>query len=150
MDSGLTWRETLTDALPAETGPHVRWCWVSRGRVVVTTSSDLAGWVHTLDRTTGRVLSSHRVGDLLGERSVLKLLPNGILVATTNRRGLLVGEDPTNQSMEFRPGPISDDTMLRIVGDDIVATTSEFGALHVSEDAGRSWQRIDLDMPTDH
>lgn len=142
---GRTWRAVPTTALTSATGPRLQWCVATPGQVTLTTGdSEYPLWVHTLDRANGRLIASHELGDSLDPYN-LAVLPDGTLVAHTNRRGLMVGDDSRNRRMMFIPGPGPKSTF--VVGRDLVDTNLHPRSLRVSVDAAQTWKRYDLAMP---
>jgi hypothetical protein len=100
-----------------------------------------------LDRATGKVLSSHRLGNAIDPYNP-DVLPDGVLAAGSRRRGLMVGSDSTNRDLEFRPGPVGPNTFTWVLGTELVAVQRSVLTVDVTEDAGRTWRHIDLAMPS--
>ena len=144
IDEGLTWHTLNTDLLPAGSGPRLQSCIAQGNRVTLMTGGESPRWLHTLDRTTGALLSSHvLMTDLNGYD--WRLLPDGTLVAGTNRPGLMVAADNTNQDLEFRPGPVVRDvTWTEVLDGQIVLVRGR--AVHVSDDRGLTWREVDLGL----
>jgi hypothetical protein len=149
IDLGRTWTFVPTSSVPTGTGRDLMWCQVTRDRLVIQTGSGgWPRWLHTLDRATGRVLSSHRVGNAIDAFGNPAVLPDGVLAVGARRRGLMVGTDSTNKNLEFRPGPIGGRTFSWLFGTELIAVQRTFLTVDVTEDAGRTWRRIDLAMPS--
>jgi hypothetical protein len=72
-------------------------------------------------------------------------LPDGRLVTGTSRPGLMVATDSTNTLMDYRPGPVPVGWGAQIVGSQLIVARG--GSLHVSKDAGLTWQEFDLRLP---
>jgi hypothetical protein len=147
VDQGRTWLDLDTEGLPVGSGPRLQSCETHGSRVIVMTGGESPRWLHTFDRVTGRLLSSHALGgDLNGYG--WQALPDGTLVVGTNRRGLMVATDASNQVFEFRPGPVQAYSAdFDLLGRDIVVATGR-RALQISTDEGKTWHTIDLGMPS--
>jgi hypothetical protein len=146
VDEGRTWLDLDTDLLPVGSGPRVQSCEAHGSRVIVMTGGESPRWLHTLDRVTGRLLSSHPLGGTLDGYG-WQALPDGTLVVGTNRRGLMVATDATNRVFEFRPGPVRAYLAdFDLLGHDIVVATGR-RALQISTDEGQTWHTIDLRLP---
>ncbi|MFC7494631.1 MULTISPECIES: hypothetical protein [unclassified Nocardioides] len=150
IDNGLTWKWVSFAEIPAKRRRFYGGeCMVAADRLIIQTSRGLKSWWSTIDRTTSEVLSMHRFG-----RGWQYILPSGILVTTKDRHsltvGLMVGTDTTNRHLEFRPAPFGEAAWgLYVLGGDIILTPDTFDYVNVSHDAGRTWSRVDLQMPTD-
>ena len=107
--------------------------------VLITGSREYPRWVHTLEPRTGTVTSSHRLGKRLNPYAI-QALPDGTLVAGTDRRGIYVGTDPTNTTLEFRPANIDPDRgTVAVVSNDLIATFHGDRHVQVSTDKGATW-----------
>jgi hypothetical protein len=139
LDSGATWRALGTESLPAGSGPRLQSCEAQADRVAVMTGGEYPRFLHTFDRTTGTLLSSHRLMKEINGYD-WTLLSDGTLVAGTNRRGLLAATDNTNRVLEFRSSPVRGPIYFAVVEDDLVLQRR--GLLHVSTDRGRTWFQV--------
>jgi hypothetical protein len=144
-DQGRTFTDlAVAGLIPSWSGPQIEACDSTADRILVTTGADGADWLHTLDRTGEYLISSQPLGTGLNPYA-WGMLPDGRLVAGTNRPGLMVATDSTNTLMEYRPGPVPVGWGAQIVGDELLVIRG--GTVQVSKDAGLTWQAIDLQLP---
>lgn len=144
-DEGRTFIEVpVAEVLPADSGPRLQHCNLTRGGVVIETGGENPRWLHHLDRTGRYLISSRPLGDLLDPYD-WGHLPDGRLVTGTNRPGIMVATDSMNRMMDHRLTPASMQVWFDIVGDEFLVTGGGF--VHVSTDAGLTWQKFDLHMP---
>jgi hypothetical protein len=145
VDEARTFTDvTAADVLPATSGPRLQACWATRDRVLVETGGENPRWLHTLDQDDQTILSSLRVGDRLNPY-MFDMLPDGRLVAGTNRPGLMVATDSTNQLMGYRPGPVPPSATFQTVDQEVISIAGRWA--HVSADAGLTWRELDLGLP---
>lgn len=145
VDEGRTFTDLSTAGLPVDSGPRVQSCETAGDRVAVMTGGEYPRRLHVLDRASGVLLASHDVGDQHGPYDPYgwRLLADGKLVVDTNRHGLYVATDSSNQILEFRPRPRVPYGSTSVVGDDL-ALLSGGRHMYVSSDEGRTWTRVDL------
>jgi hypothetical protein len=144
-DEGRTFTDIpLADVIPAESGPRAQSCDTTGTRIVVGTGGENPEWLHTLSADGRHRYSSRPLGDALDPYS-WDTLPDGRLVTGTNRPGLMVGTDSTNQLMDHRPGPVPPFVGFDVVDGDVLVVGPR--RVKLSQDAGRTWRTIDLDMP---
>jgi hypothetical protein len=144
-DEGRTFFEVpIVDVLPVDSGPRLQYCNVTRGGVVIETGGESPRWLHHLDRTGRHLISSQPLGGPLDPYD-WGHLPDGRLVTGTNRPGIMVATDPLNRSMDHRLTPAPMQVWLDIVGDEFLVIGGGF--VHVSKDAGLTWERFDLHLP---
>lgn len=142
LDEGRTYTTiSVADVIPASSGPRLQSCDTTSERIVIGTGGENPRWLHTLDRTGRQLRSSRRLGDLLNPYG-WGMLPDGRLVTGTNRPGLMVATDNTNTQMDYRPGPIPVNFGFEIIDDLLVSLRGR--GLDVSNDAGLTWQHIEL------
>jgi hypothetical protein len=110
----------------------------------VETGGENPRWLHTLDQDDQTILSSLRVGDRLNPY-MFDMLPDGRLVAGTNRPGLMVATDSTNQLMGYRPVPVPPSATFQTVDQEVISIAGRWA--HVSADAGLTWRELDLGLP---
>ena len=144
-DEGRTFTDIPTGGiLPADSGPRLQACHLTKDRVVVETGGEYPRWLHTLDRTGRYLLSSRPLGDLLDPYD-WGYLPDGRLVAGTRLPGIMVATDSTNRLLDHRSTPVPMSAGFDVVGDQFLVVDSGF--VHVSNDAGLTWKKFDLQMP---
>ena len=144
-DEGRTFSTISAGAvIPDEGGARVQTCLAVGDRVLIMAGAENPRWLHTIDRSDHRLLSSHPLGKLLNGYA-WDTLPDGRLVVGTNRSGVFVATDATNRRLDFRPGPVPPDTQFEVVGEDIFLARGR--RVQVSPDAGRTWKVIDLQLP---
>jgi hypothetical protein len=144
-DEGRTFTDiAIADLVPEGSGPRLQACWASGDRILVETGGENPQWLHTLDKASQNVLSSRQLGDLL-DPYTFDTLPDGRLVTGTNRAGLMVATDSTNQIMDYRPGPVSPNTFFQIVDNQLISASR--GRVNFSTDAGLTWREVDLELP---
>lgn len=145
VDEGRTFTDLSTAILPVDSGPRVQSCETAADRVAVMTGGEYPQWVHVLDRTGGALLVSHYVGDQSGPYNPYgwRLLPDGKLVFDTNRPGLYVATDTSNNVLEYRPQPRTQYRWTIVVGEDLALVSSN-RQIYVSSDEGRTWTSVDL------
>ena len=148
LDGGASWQDTDTAPIPGDHGPRLWSCAAAGDRVVVMTGgSEYAHGVHTFDRGSGALLASLPVGDGTPvDPYAWQLLPDGSLVADTDRPGIVVATDSANAAVELRTGPFGRG-FTAILDDEIVAIRDD-RQVAVSEDRGVSWRLVDLGLPT--
>jgi len=134
----------VAQLIPSGSGPRIEACDSTADRILVTTGADGPDWLHTLDRTGEYLISSQRLGNGLNPYA-WGMLPDGRLVAGTNRPGLMVATDSTNTLMEYRSGPVPVGWGVQVVGDELLVIRGRM--VHLSKDAGLTWQTIDLQLP---
>lgn len=145
LDEGRTFTDVATaGVLPADSGPRLQACHLTKDRVVVETGGEYPRWLHTLDRTGRYLLSSRPLGDLLDPYDWGQL-PDGRLVVGTRLPGVMVATDSTNRLLDRRPTPAPMSAGFDIVDDEFVVLGGGF--VHVSKDAGLTWRKFDLQMP---
>ena len=110
----------------------------------IMTGGEYPRWLHTIDRSTGALLSSLPLGGRFNGYE-WNPLPDGKLAIGTRRRGLLVAVDNTNQTFEFG-STAAPSARLIVVGDDLVYVNSG-RSLQISTDEGRTWKEVDLQQP---
>jgi hypothetical protein len=143
-DEGRTFTDVpVSMVMAAASGPRLQACLTTAERIVVSTGGESPRWLHTLDRT-GRLISSQELGGML-DPYTWGALPDGRLVTGTSRPGLMVATDSTNTLMDYRPGPVPVGWGAQIVGSQLIVARG--GSLHVSKDAGLTWQEFDLRLP---
>lgn len=154
VNEGRSWRELDTGGvLPAGTGPILQACEARGDRVLVMTGGEFPRWLHTLDRSSGVLLASLRLGDAFDVNS-WHVLPDGTLVlgacqhcpgvSPESRRVIKVATDSTNRAFDSRTAPATGD--LHVVGDDLIIV--DRGWAHVSDDRGRTWTAVNLRQPS--
>jgi hypothetical protein len=150
LDDGLTWRRVETGAtdLSGNGTLRVQQCAVTADRLVVMTGGEYPQYLFVLDRPSGALVSRISLADRSGMGRFSgygwQLLPDGRLVFDARGPGLLVATDASNQQFVFRPGPVAD-----VVDGDLVDWVPARRFVTVSEDAGRTWSRVDLSLPPD-
>ena len=139
-DEGRTFTTVpVASAVPADSGPQLQACHLTKDRVIVETGGEYPRWLHTLDRTGRYLISSRPLGGLLDPYE-WGPLPDGRLVTGTNRPGIMVATDPTNRLLDHRLTPASMNAMFDIVGDEFLVTGGGF--VHVSRDAGHDLEEV--------
>lgn len=146
-DEGRTFTDiSLAGILPPDSGPRVQACDTTTDRVIVTTGGEYPRWLHTLDRSRRQLLSSRPLGGQLNPYD-WGTLGDGRLVTGTNRGpGVMVATDPTNRLLDYRPTPAPMSAWFDILGDQFVVV-GRGGFVHVSTDAGLTWEKFDLQLP---
>ena len=144
VDEGRTWLELDTSVLPDGSGRRLQSCVTQGKRVVMTTGGEWPHSLHTFDRHTGSLLSTHPLMDKINGYAYT-LLPDGALIAGTHRDGVLVATDTTNQRLRFRPAPVPWEASQIVVLDDQIILLNGLG-LTVSDDRGVTWREVDLGL----
>ena len=148
LGDGHTGRQVnLARLLPAHAYPRVRHCWARQGRLVVLSDGgegqrDDVLKVHTVDPRRGTATSY--ATDRRFNPYNQAVLPDGRMVAGTDRPGLMVATDPTNTGFVRRPGPVAMGEWVTVLGGTLVTNPNYRGTFHVSNDAGLTWQTIVL------
>ena len=146
-DAGRTWRAVASDAIPppARDLPLRLQHFQEPGRGT-TGDFDAVRAVHVLDRMTGRLLKTHRYTNLEGGWAFL--LPEGVMVASADGHGVLMGTDPSNRVLAYRRGAFTPTTNFAVLGRQLVATSTRWPkSVLVSTDQARTWRRVSLRLP---
>jgi hypothetical protein len=152
-DGGATWRETrLDDLLPPGTPTEMIHCEPRGERIVLSLAkNELLKQVCVVssspDPPGARLLGCHPV-PAGAEGVTSSVLADGRVVFPARKPGrVFVAADATNSVFLRRPTPTTKGSWVRAVGDDLVASNgfAYRGPDWVSQDAGRTWTRPDLD-----
>lgn len=146
-DGGVSWGQIgLHDVLPPRTEPYLSVCFVRGNRMTVVTgdNNEAFNTIHTIALDTRELVHSEFMGPGY-EPLILGILRSGRTVwGLEGNKNEVVATDADNKTFVPLAVDVPQSSILRVLGESMYYVLPE-NQLRVSDQAGQTWQAIDLE-----